>query len=133
MKVRCTFVTLVSVQREDARLWLRIKEAQASARISGGCRYRNRMNQVDYIKGEIQRLYETAPNIHISVRLPRSKLAANGAPAVITGVYRNIFRIEESECGYKRSHSFQYTDVLIGQVEIEELTYVPMTSILNKK
>lgn len=41
--------------------------------------------------------------------------------AQITGVYKNIFQIEESSSGSLRRHTFQYSDVLIGQVVIDEL------------
>lgn len=91
------------------------------------------MNTVEYIKSEIKRIYETNPNIHISVKLTRPRLTIEGAPVTIVGVYKNIFQIEESDKGRTNSHAFQYGDVLTGQVVIEELDYVPMTSLLNKK
>ena len=45
----------------------------------------------------------------------------------------NIFQVEECEGGRMPTrHTFQYGEVLIGQVKIEELDCVPMVSILNK-
>ena len=79
------------------------------------------MNTLEYIKGEIKRLYETDPHIHISVKKTHPKVLVSGAPVVIKGVYRNIFQIEESESGRPCRHTFGYSDVLIGQVVIEEL------------
>ena len=92
------------------------------------------MSTVEHIKSEIKRLYETDPNIHISVSRTHPKVIVDASPAKIVGTYKNIFQIEESEGGKMPTrHTFQYGDVLIGQVVIEELNYVPMVSILNKK
>ena len=91
------------------------------------------MDQLGYIKNEIEKLYHTNPNIHISVKLTRPKIIVEGTPAVITGVYKNIFQIEECDSGRPIRHTFQYGDVLIGHVEIREIEYVPMKSLLNKK
>ena len=92
------------------------------------------MNNIDYIKSEINRLYETNPNVHISISRTHPKVIVDASPAKIVGVYKNIFQIEECEGGKMPTrHTFQYGEVLIGQVKIEELDYVPMVSILNKK
>ena len=91
------------------------------------------MSTVEHIKGEIKQLYETDPNIHINVKMTHPKMIVEGTPAKIVGVYKNIFQIEENDSGHPNRHTFQYSDVLIGQVIIEELDYVPMVSILNKK
>jgi uncharacterized protein Veg len=91
------------------------------------------MSTVEHIKSEIKRLYETNPNIHISVKMTHPKVIVEGTPAKLVGVYKNIFQIEENDNGHTNRHTFQYGDVLIGQVVIEELDYVPMASILNKK
>ena len=91
------------------------------------------MSTVEHIKSEIKRLYETAPNIHINVKMTHPKVIVEGTLAKIVGVYKNIFQIEENDRGRPTRHTFQYGDVLIGQVVIEELDYVPMVSILNKK
>lgn len=91
------------------------------------------MSTVEHIKSEIKRLYETNSNIHINVKMVHPKVSVEGTPAKIVGVYKNIFQIEGNESGHPTRHTFQYGDVLIGQVVIEELDYVPMVSILNKK
>ena len=91
------------------------------------------MNDLDFIKSEIARLYRTNPNIHISVKFSRPKVLVEGTPAVITGVYRNIFQIEEHDSGRPVRHTLQYGDVLIGQVVIQELDYVRVAPVLDKK
>ena len=91
------------------------------------------MDRLAYIKSGIEALYKTNPKVHISVKLARPKVIVEGTPAVITGVYRNIFQIEEYDKGRPMRHTFQYGDVLIGHVVIEELDYIPMVSILNQK
>ena len=90
------------------------------------------MDSLELIKIGIKKLYKTNPDIHISVKTQRPKISVEKAPAVITGVYRNIFQIEENSSGRSVRHTFQYGDVLIGHVVIEELDYIPMVSILNK-
>ena len=92
------------------------------------------MSTVEHIKSEIKRLYETDPNIHINVKMTHPKVIVEGTPTKIVGVYKNIFQVEECEGGkLPTRHTFQYGVVLIGQVVIEELDYVPIVSILNKK
>ena len=92
------------------------------------------MDYIEQIKGGIEKLFKTNPNIHISISRTRPKLIVDASPAKIVGVYKNIFQVEECEGGKMPTrHTFQYGEVLIGQVKIEELDYVPMVSILNKK
>ena len=92
------------------------------------------MDTMDYIKSSIEKLFKTDPNIHISVSKTHPKVIVDASPAKIVGVYKNIFQVEECEGGKMPTrHTFQYGEVLIGQVKIEELDYVPMVSILNKK
>ncbi len=79
------------------------------------------MKAVEQIREKIKELYESSPCVHISVNMTRPRLVINDSPAVIKGVYPNIFRIEEVSTGYPRSHSLQYTDVLIGHIKISEL------------
>lgn len=79
------------------------------------------MVNIDYIKRKIKQLYETNPNVHINVKITHPKLTVNTSPAIIKGVYPNIFRIEESISGYPRCHTVQYAEVLSGQVNIAEL------------
>ncbi|MBQ3490387.1 MAG: hypothetical protein IJA86_07345 [Clostridia bacterium] len=79
------------------------------------------MNQLFCIKNAIERLYKTNPDIHISVDIPRPRITVEKTRAVITGVYRNFFQIEEYDRGCSTRHTIQYGDVLIGHVVIEEL------------
>lgn len=81
------------------------------------------MANVEYIKRKIKQLYETNPNVHINVKLTHPKLRVNSTPAVIKGVYPNIFRIEEYVSGHPRCYTVQYAEVLLGQVNITELGY----------
>ena len=92
------------------------------------------MDYIEQIKSGIEKLFKTNPNIHISVSKTHPKVIIDASPAKLIGVYKNIFQIEECEGGKMPTrHTFQYGDVLIGQVKIEELDYVPMVSLLNKK
>lgn len=79
------------------------------------------MNTIDAIKGKIQKLYESDPHIHVNVSKNRPKVVIRNQPAVITGVYRNVFQIEECSSGTPKRYTLQYTDVYIGQVEILEI------------
>lgn len=79
------------------------------------------MNSLESIQQQIRRLCQTDPHVHLTVKVSRPKLSVTNVPAVIKGVYRNLFCVEESTCGYPRMHSIQYTEVLIGQVVIAEL------------
>lgn len=92
------------------------------------------MDTMDYIKSGIEKLFKTNPNIHISVSRTHPKVIVDASPAKIVGVYKNIFQVEECEPGKMSTrHTFQYGDVLIGQVMIEELNFVRPISVLNKK
>ena len=91
------------------------------------------MNYIEQIKSGIEKLYKANPNIHISVIKRHPKVVVNVMPAKIVGVYRNIFQVEECEDGKTpKRYTHQYTDVLIGQVKIEELDYAPMENTLKK-
>jgi len=90
------------------------------------------MDYIEQIKKSIEKLFKTDPNIHISVSKTHPKVIVATSPAKIVGVYKNIFQIEECEGGKMPTrHTFQYGEVLIGQVKIEELDYVPIASVLK--
>ena len=92
------------------------------------------MDYIEQIKVGIEKLYKTNPNIHISVRKTHPKVIVDASPAKIVGVYKNIFQVEECESGKMPTrHTFQYVDILIGQVVIEELNFVRPLNVLNKK
>lgn len=79
------------------------------------------MNTIDYIKKEIKTLYEGQQKIHVNISISHPKLDLKNDPAKITGVYSNIFRIEEYSNGAPASHTLKYTDLLTKQIEIEEI------------
>lgn len=77
---------------------------------------------IETIKKDIERLFKTDPHIHVNVTMRHPKVSVRNEPAQITGMYPNFFQIEERENGYPRRHTLQYNDVLMGRVEILELT-----------
>ncbi len=79
------------------------------------------MTSIESIKAAIKKLYETGAMVHITVSINRPKISKQGIPAKIVGVYPHIFQIEECS-GEKRRYSLQYTDMLIGQIKIAELS-----------
>lgn len=76
---------------------------------------------LDMIKSEIRRLCESQTQIHINVSSKKPKINVADRSASITGVYKNLFRIEVVENGTKKAYTVPYTDVFIGKVEIREL------------
>lgn len=79
------------------------------------------MASLDTVKHNIKKLYESDPNIHISVSITYPKIQLENEPAKIIGVYKNVFRIEENSCNMTKQHTLQYSDVYIKRVEISEL------------
>ncbi len=72
-------------------------------------------------KARIWHLYQTNPRIHIDVTIDRPKLTYRNNEVLITGVYRNLFQIEEYSSGKATRHTLSYSDVLIKRVVIHEL------------
>lgn len=79
------------------------------------------MNSLDVIKMKIQKLYKTNPRIHINVVLSNPRVNLRNEQVVITGVYPHIFQIEAQSGPEPRAYTLQYSDVLIGRIEILEL------------
>lgn len=79
------------------------------------------MSELTLIKQQVRSLYETDPHIHINVYIPRLKPNIKNAEVVITGIYPNLFRIEQGSGSERRRYTVQYTEVLTKQVEIIEL------------
>lgn len=79
------------------------------------------MTSLGAIKSKIQNLYQTNPNIHISVDLTTPKISLKNEPAVIKGVYSHIFQVEENSGNSPKTHTFQYTDIMIRHIDIPEL------------
>lgn len=93
----------------------------------------NTTQYVEYIKKRIENLYQTNPNIHISVNQPHQKEKVVEKSAKLVGVYKNIFQVEEYDGKKRTRHSFQYGDILIGQVKIKELNCPPIIHTTAKK
>ena len=91
------------------------------------------MNNIDHIKTIIESLYKSDPNIHISINRIHPRFNVEKVPAKIVGVYKNIFQVEESEGRKLPVRTFQYGEVLIGQVRIEELNFTPTVTNSRKK
>ena len=79
------------------------------------------MNEIQQIRQHILERYRLDPKIRINVSLAKPKLRLNNVPVEITGVYANIFQIEEATDGQPRRHTLQYTDVLTHNIEILDL------------
>ena len=79
------------------------------------------MQEIDLIKTKIKELYEKGEVVHVDVNSSRPKIHVNGAQALITGVYKNLFTLETVENDMKKIYSVQYADVLIGRVKIMEI------------
>ena len=76
---------------------------------------------LEQIREKVQYLFETAPQIHMNVSITHPKVELQNAPAVIIGVYRNVFRIEETSTGIVRTHTLQYADMVTDRIKILEM------------
>ena len=83
------------------------------------------MTTIDYIKREIRNFYEKNIEIHFNISISHPKIELKNDPAKITGVYSNLFRIEEYSTGKPVTHTLKYTDILTKQIEIEEIKMLP--------
>ena len=79
------------------------------------------MSEIQQIRQRISERYRHDPKIRINVSIAKPKLHLNDVPVEITGVYANIFQIEEVTDGQARRHTLQYTDVLTHNIEILDL------------
>lgn len=79
------------------------------------------MNEIQQIRQRILERYQLDPKIRINVSIANPKLHLNNVPVEITGVYANIFQIEETTDRTARRHTLQYTDVLTHNIEILDL------------
>lgn len=76
------------------------------------------MNALDEIRNKIQRLYHTNPHIRINVSLKKPKINLTNEQVTIKGVYPYVFRIEEQSGNLPQIHTLQYSDILIGYIDI---------------
>ena len=79
------------------------------------------MSEIQQIRQRISERYRHDPKIRINVSIAKPKLHLNDVPVEITGVYANIFQIEEVTDGQPRRYTLQYTDVLTHNIEILDL------------
>ncbi len=79
------------------------------------------MNSLEAIREQIKKLYSENPEIHLNVSLKRPRIQLENTTATIKGVYPHIFQIEENTSGKPKQHTLQYTDILIGNIDILEL------------
>lgn len=79
------------------------------------------MNSVDIIRNKLMELYRKNPHIHINLSTTYQKGNLKNGQYVIIGVYPHIFQIEEQSSRTPKRYTFQYTDVMLRNVEILEL------------
>ena len=79
------------------------------------------MSEIQQIRQRILERYRLDPKIRINVSNAKPRLHLNDVPVEITGVYANIFQIEEVTDGQARRHTLQYADVLTHNIEILDL------------
>lgn len=74
---------------------------------------------LERIKCDVRTLSQSAPHVHMTLSISRSKTKTERVAGTITGVYPRIFTVEEE--GQNKTHSIQYTDLLTGLVQLDEL------------
>ena len=79
------------------------------------------MNSLTAIKQGVNHLYKTHPNVHVNVSLSQPKVHLKNHPVTITGVYPNIFQLEDRTGDRPSTHIVQYVELMMGNVEIKEL------------
>ena len=77
--------------------------------------------ELEQIRQRISERYLSDPNIRINVFLRQPRLHLNDVPVKITGVYRNIFQVEDTSSGQPKHYALQYKDVLTHNIEILDL------------
>ena len=85
---------------------------------------KNDMNSIPMLRNMVQELFKTAPRVHLNVAISHPKVNLLNEEATITGVYNNIFTVEEFSGGNTKRHTLQYADLITRCVEIIELHLV---------
>lgn len=80
------------------------------------------MRSLANIKSQVQTLFRTKPNIHMNETIPGSKIHLKKHPVTITAVYPNIFQVEDRTTDIPTTHTVQYVELMMGHIEIIELT-----------
>lgn len=79
------------------------------------------LNDIRIAREKIKYLCENKILVHIKFSLTRSKANAKCYDGFVTGVYPNLFTAELICNDSKKQQTFQYIDLLTGNVIIEEL------------
>ena len=77
--------------------------------------------ELEQIRQRILERYRSDPKIRINVSIAHPKLHLSNVPVEITGVYRNIFQVEDTASGQPKRYALQYKDVLTHNIEILDL------------
>lgn len=78
-------------------------------------------NDLSLIKVRVNALFLKKQKIHIDLSQKNKNKNLSHLTAEITGVYPNVFTVKAVKNGRETDYNFQYTDLLIHNVEIEEL------------
>ena len=72
------------------------------------------------IKEHLQKIYETNPNIHVTIREGRTKL--DNVASRITGIYNHFMCVTSDVKNYmEESFTINFIDIVIGKFRIKEL------------
>lgn len=80
------------------------------------------MTTLSLIKSQVMYLFKTNPQVHIDISSRSDRKHITNVPAVITGVYPNIFTARLKENNTEKDCIFQYVDLLTHTMEIKELS-----------
>ena len=80
------------------------------------------MTTLSLIKSQVMYLFKTNPQVHIDISSRSDRKHITNIPAVITGVYPNIFTARLKENNTEKDYIFQYVDLLTHTMEIKELS-----------
>lgn len=79
------------------------------------------MSDILKIKQSIEKTNRTNPNIRVNVSFAQPKIRLSDVEAKIVGVYAHIFQIEDLTLSQKQRYTLQYTDILLGNIELLDM------------
>jgi len=79
------------------------------------------LNDIRVAREKMKYLCDNKILIHIKFSLTRSKMNTKCYNGIVTGVYPNLFTVQLENSDGKKQQTFQYIDLLTGNVGIEEL------------